>query len=73
MHTLREKARRQRQVHRVSAGEGEGRGVAAPGRLSQLLETGQARTMLSDPKDLGACPSVWTFEDTFREGVAEVS
>ena len=47
MHTLRTRARRQRKVHRVSAAKGEGRGVAAPGRLPQLLETGQARAMLS--------------------------
>jgi hypothetical protein len=72
MHTLRSKARRQRQVHRVPTAEGEGRGVAASGRLSQLLETGQTRTMLSSPEDMGVS-NVWTFEDTFREGVPEVS
>lgn len=73
MHTLRKKAGRQMQVHRVSAAKGEGRGVAAPGRLPQLLETGQACTMLSFPKDMGAYSSIWTFKDAFREGVPEVS
>ena len=47
--------------------------MAASGRLSQLLETGQARAMLSSSKDVGACPSVWTVEDALGTGVSEVS
>jgi hypothetical protein len=73
MHTLHETARRQRQAHRVSAAESEGRGMAAAGRLSQLLETRQARTMLSGSKDMGACPSIWALEHAFWETVSEMS
>lgn len=47
--------------------------MAASRRVSELLETGQARAMLSSPKDMEACPRVRTLEDSLREGVAAMS